>query len=590
MTRTRRGFEVFLARRWHACCLLNEEAASVSTKAGGSEAKGLRLIDGGEPQARWKRKIVTLGELPMAVRRRRVSGGTLVHCHGCFDVVHAGHLRYLELARRQADVLLVTLTSDDAIEKGDGTRPYVPEELRAEALAALELVDLVTIVPDSTALPAIRAAAPDVYVKGKEYEGSKHAGFVAETALVESLGGRVMFSSGEVVFSSTALMSEQRAAAHAGACPDELRLRVSCERWGVDRGSLSALLQEVKGQRVVVIGDCTLDHYVDCSASDVAAESAALSVAVRDECQFAGSAAALALHLRALGAEPHLVARLGTDRTSAALLERLAAARVTVTPLASSTPPPQRYRYLVGGQELLRVEHAESVPADSAHQRDLCARVSELAPEADAMILADYGHGTLTDVCARESVARSRAHVAVLAGGVGNPQLDGRGLAGVDLLALTEKSLRTRTADHDGSLPGTALSYMSGLDVGRLMVTPAAGGMMLFRPREAHSDRWFQSRLRSEYLPPLTARAVDRVGASEAVLAAGTLALAARASWPLSGYFAAACAALQSESMGLEAVSSPALHRWLDQRPELAPAASMPAPIMRRKNLAGELD
>src|SRR5690606_4404366 len=133
----------------------------------------------------------------------RAAGKTVVHCHGCFDIVHPGHVRYLRYAGQLGDVLVVSLTSDDAIEKGDGARPYVPQELRAESLAALEFVDHVVVADGPTAESVIRELRPSLYVKGKEYEGSKHPGFLAEQTLVEELGGRVMFSSGDVVFSST---------------------------------------------------------------------------------------------------------------------------------------------------------------------------------------------------------------------------------------------------------------------------------------------------------------------------------------------------------------------------------------------------
>ena len=141
------------------------------------------------------RKVCTLEELIQIRSEARAAGKVVVQCHGCFDIVHPGHLRYLQFARQQGDALAVSLTGDDAIEKSDGTRPYVPQELRAESLAALEVVDHVAVVDGPTAEPVIEALRPAVYIKGKEYEGSDHPGFLAERRLVESLGGRVIFSS-----------------------------------------------------------------------------------------------------------------------------------------------------------------------------------------------------------------------------------------------------------------------------------------------------------------------------------------------------------------------------------------------------------
>ena len=89
-------------------------------------------------KAHLARKIVTVEQLKDLARGYHLGGAQLIHCHGCFDVVHPGHVRYLQSAGSHGDVLVVSLTGDDAIEKSDGTRPYIPQEYRAENLAALE--------------------------------------------------------------------------------------------------------------------------------------------------------------------------------------------------------------------------------------------------------------------------------------------------------------------------------------------------------------------------------------------------------------------------------------------------------------------
>ncbi|MCP4245661.1 MAG: adenylyltransferase/cytidyltransferase family protein, partial [bacterium] len=96
------------------------------------------------------RKIVDLPSLLDAVAAARSDGKTVVQCHGCFDVVHPGHIRYLEFARRQGDLLVVSLTGDSEISKGDQRR-YIPQEMRAGTLGALEVVDLVFVDPHPTA-------------------------------------------------------------------------------------------------------------------------------------------------------------------------------------------------------------------------------------------------------------------------------------------------------------------------------------------------------------------------------------------------------------------------------------------------------
>ena len=108
------------------------------------------------------RKICSL-ESVLALRdAARREGRTVVHCHGCFDIVHPGHVQYLQFARSQGDVLIVSLTADPQVNKG-AARPLIPEDLRAANLAALECVDYVYVNPDPTAVELLGQLRPDVY-------------------------------------------------------------------------------------------------------------------------------------------------------------------------------------------------------------------------------------------------------------------------------------------------------------------------------------------------------------------------------------------------------------------------------------------
>ena len=119
----------------------------------------------------FRSKILDRDRLIEAVTRARAEGRTVVQCHGCFDIVHPGHIRYLEFAKAQGDLLLVTLTGDPEIQKGQ-LRPYIPEELRAENLAALMSVDFVHVDPSPTAVDILGAVRPDEAVASRNPAGS----------------------------------------------------------------------------------------------------------------------------------------------------------------------------------------------------------------------------------------------------------------------------------------------------------------------------------------------------------------------------------------------------------------------------------
>lgn len=134
--------------------------------------------------------VVSLGELVMLRAQWKAEGKRLVLTNGTFDLLHIGHVRYLQAARELGDVLVVGINSDSSVRgyKGPG-RPVVPQDERAEIVAALRSVDYATIFDEPTATHLVEALQPEVYAKGGDYApGSKP---LPEAAAVERYGGQV---------------------------------------------------------------------------------------------------------------------------------------------------------------------------------------------------------------------------------------------------------------------------------------------------------------------------------------------------------------------------------------------------------------
>lgn len=121
-----------------------------------------------------REKILSHEELAIEVARRQQIGEYGVFTNGCFDLLHLGHVRYLEQARRLGNFLTISLNSDRSVRqlKGQG-RPLVPEQERAEILAALTCIDYVTIFDEPTAGSLIDLLQPAIYVKGGDYAGAQ---------------------------------------------------------------------------------------------------------------------------------------------------------------------------------------------------------------------------------------------------------------------------------------------------------------------------------------------------------------------------------------------------------------------------------
>ena len=137
-----------------------------------------------------KSKIVELDEVARRVEQLRAAGKQIVATNGCFDLLHAGHVRYLKAARARGDVLVVGLNGDRSVSELKGpARPINNETDRAEVLAGLESVDLVTIFPELRATRFIQLVAPDVYVKGGDYSSETLNN--EERAALEKVGAKI---------------------------------------------------------------------------------------------------------------------------------------------------------------------------------------------------------------------------------------------------------------------------------------------------------------------------------------------------------------------------------------------------------------
>ena len=153
-------------------------------------------------------KILEIEKLPEILKNLKAEGKKIVHCHGCFDFMHPGHIKYFQAAKKMGDVLVVTVTPDIYVDKGPD-RPVFNQNLRAESIAALECVDYVAINKWPTAEEPLRLLMPDIYVKGQEFENfqDKTGKLQKERQVASEIGTEIRFTH-EIVFSSTELFNK----------------------------------------------------------------------------------------------------------------------------------------------------------------------------------------------------------------------------------------------------------------------------------------------------------------------------------------------------------------------------------------------
>lgn len=254
-------------------------------------------------------KIQEIDSLATKSQQLSEEGKRIVLCHGTFDLIHTGHIRHLQEAKKQGDILFVTVTADKFVNKGPG-RPVFSEMLRAENISALSCVDYVAIIHTKTAEQPISKIKPHIYVKGNEYKNATDditGNITNEKQLVEKIGGEIYFTN-DITFSSSSLLNE-----HFGIFSEETRNYLS--KIGAKYTSKQVIqsMEALKNLKVLVLGDTIIDEYHYTMPLGQSAKGHHLAVKYQYTEQFAGGVLAVASHIAGFVGNVTLVTALGED-------------------------------------------------------------------------------------------------------------------------------------------------------------------------------------------------------------------------------------------------------------------------------------
>ncbi|HEY2588171.1 MAG TPA: PfkB family carbohydrate kinase [Tepidisphaeraceae bacterium] len=510
------------------------------------------------------RKVLSLESLVSLREQARAAGKTVVHCHGCFDIVHPGHIHHLQYARSLGDVLVVSVSADPHVNKGHD-RPLIPDDLRAQSLAALECVDWVYVNPQATARELLDVLQPDVYVKGREYEETRDPRFLAERDIVVRHGGRVVFSSGDVVYSSTALIGTLT---RPERFQDEKLARFR-DRYGLGAAPLQNLLHRARGKRVLVVGDYILDRYHFCDATGVAGEGPMLSLRPIQQRDYDGGAAVVALHLAGLGAQPMLISALADDDLSGQIAMRLEAAGIDVQCHSGRREIVCKHRYLADQTKLFKVDSGSTTPGDAQLEGLLAAKILSAADGADAVIFTDFGYGMITAGLLGRVLPDLRKRVPVLAADVSGHQSNLLHFRGVDLLCPTEREVREAQHDFTSGLGAVVWKMLKSTGARRAIITLGKQGLVTFDGTEQP----LPPRLPSEYVPALAPHAIDPLGCGDALLATATLALTTGGSLEAAAFLGAIAAAIEVQELGNQPITAEQILAQLQRSQAISAAA-----------------
>lgn len=491
----------------------------------------------------YRRKIKTREELRDIIGPRP-RPRTVIMCHGVFDLVHPGHVRHLIYAKSKADILVASLTCDAYISKAN-YRPFVPQQLRAMNLAALEVVDYVVIDEQPAPLENIQFLEPDFFAKGYEYvESGVHPRTREELDVLNRYGGEIIFTPGDLVYSSSAFID---------LAPPRIsteKLVTLMDSQNVTFADLRAALESFSGIRVHVVGDTIVDSYVYCNPiGGGAIKTPTLSVKQDRQVDFAGGASVVARHLRTAGASVKLTTVLGDDPLKDFVLGEMAAHDVECRPAIDTTRvTTQKTAFIADGYRLLKVDKVDN----HAISERIVAQITKSirTGRVDAFVFSDFRHGLfnratipeLTESLPEGPLRVADSQVASRWGNI----LD---FQGFDLITPNEREARFSLGDQDSVIRPLALELYKRARCKTLMLKLGARGMLTYLA-PSHDVRSFFT------IDSFADRVVDAIGTGDALLAYSTLALAASGSPVIASIVGTLAAAVACEHEGNTPVTS----------------------------------
>lgn len=498
-------------------------------------------------------KILSLDELEKRACELHRKGKRVVMCHGTFDLMHTGHIRHLQKAKREGDVLLVTVTGDAHVNKGPG-RPVFSEDLRAETIAALACVDFVALNFEQTAVNAISRLQPHVYVKGSEYRAAMDdvtGNIVREQQTVEACGGQIFYTD-EITFSSSSLLNE-----HFGVFSAETKDYLQAFRKMYGYADVINLVKGLARLKVLVVGDAIIDQYHYIKTLGQVGKGLALAVKYESEEQFGGGSIAVANHLAGFSGNVTLLTGLGMLETHEPFIRSKLLPNVTPAFFFIDNAPTVTKRRFVDSDlnKLFEVYFCNEEPLPNGIESAVCGWLEANLEDFDVVIVADFGNGFISRNMI-EVLCRKARFLAV------NTQLNS-GNRGhhvitrypcVDFASINEPELRLAAHSRHDPIELLAETIAQKIHSDHIAITLGTNGVML-------KDRKLGA---IHYVPALSTKVLDRIGAGDAFLALAGLCLGGRLPSEVAAYVGSVSAALDVQIVGnRESVNSVGLFKYI---------------------------
>lgn len=460
-------------------------------------------------------KIFELDSLAEYLKKEKANGKRIVLCHGVFDLLHLGHIRHFKEAKSSGDLLVVTITPDEYVNRGPA-RPAFHEEHRAEAVAAIEAVDFVAINKWPTAVETIKALKPDFYVKGPDYKDKNNdltGNISIEEEAIKAVDGQIRYTS-DITFSSTKLLNQ-----YFPLYTDEQKAFIERLKDKYDLNDISQYFENMKKLNVLLVGEVILDEYVYCNTLAKAGKDPILTLQRLSSEMYPGGILAIGNHLSDFCKSVKILSYLGQEKTNEDFVKKNIKQNVKIDFIQKSgSPTIVKRRYIDSDKrtKIVGVYDINDELINESEEESFCSKLDKNLPQYDLVIVADYGHGLITPR-AIELLTKKSQFLAV------NTQLNSANIGfhtisryeKANYVCMHEGELRHDFRCRNRSIKELAMDLYTRIKSDIIIVTQGARGALSYNDKEGfvHS-------------PAFASKVIDKIGAGDALFGITSLCFA----------------------------------------------------------------
>ncbi|SFV50942.1 ADP-heptose synthase / D-glycero-beta-D-manno-heptose 7-phosphate kinase [hydrothermal vent metagenome] len=453
-----------------------------------------------------------------------------VFVSGDFNILHPGHLRLLKFAKDSGTYLIVGVHSDDISGKG------ISQDIRLESIQAASCVDEAFIL-DIPATQYIQKSKPDIVVMGKEHELKENP----ELEILANYGGKLLFSSGEIGFSSMDLLRQEFLSLSNNVTHSPNFIK----RHDMKLETLKEIIEKFSSLKVLVIGDTIVDEYITCEALGMSQEDPTIVVSPLATNKFIGGAAIVASHARTLGAEVQFISVVGDDDNRDYVKDGLGDLGIESFLLCDSTRPTTlKQRFRANNKTLLRVNHLKQHSVSKDIETAILKKVQESIDTVDLIIFSDFSYGLLTDTIIKNiTKLGKKKDIFMSADSQSSSQTgDITKFKGMTLVTPTEREIRLSLNDFTSGLVVLSEKLSKKSHAKYIFTTLGAEGIMIYNdPKKSFL---------TDTIDALGSLVKDVSGAGDSLLTCSSMALAVGADIWQSSYLGSLAAAVQVSRLG----------------------------------------